>query len=59
MSEIRLTVRCAKDENHAKVLRIDPALGLGTSIVLAAIEAGGLIGIAAWRLDGFVDRLPA
>lgn len=38
---------------------IDPALGLGTSIVLAAIEAGGLIGIAAWRLDGFVDRLPA
>ena len=34
-----------------------PLVGLGASSLLALIEAGALIGIAAWRLDGRVDRL--
>jgi hypothetical protein len=33
-------VRCAKDENHAKVLRIDPALGLGYAETLAGLLDG-------------------
>lgn len=43
----------------AVAMVINPTLGLIMGVVLAVIEAGGLIGIAAWRLDGFVDRLPA
>jgi hypothetical protein len=32
-------------------------LGLVLAALLAIVEAGALIGIAAWRLDGHVDRL--
>jgi hypothetical protein len=31
--------------------------GLLAAVLLAIIEAGSLIGVAAWRLDGHVDRL--
>jgi hypothetical protein len=34
-------------------------VGLGAAALLALIEAGALIGVAAWRLDGRIDRLPA
>lgn len=34
-------------------------LGLAAAVLLAIIEAGALIGVAAWRLDGHIDRLPA
>jgi hypothetical protein len=32
---------------------------LTAAALVALIEAGALVGIAAWRLDGHVDRLPA
>ena len=40
MSEIRIMVRCAKDKDHAKVLRIDSALGLGYAETLAGLLDG-------------------
>jgi hypothetical protein len=32
--------------------------GIGAAVVIAFVEAGALVGLAAWRLDGHVDRLP-
>ncbi len=34
-----------------------PSAALAAAVLLALFEAGGLIGVAAWRLDGHVDRL--
>jgi hypothetical protein len=34
-------------------------LGLGLAVLLAVVEGAALIGVAAWRLDGHVDRLAA
>jgi hypothetical protein len=34
-------------------------LGLGLAVLLAIVEGAALIGVAAWRLDGHVDRLAA
>jgi hypothetical protein len=36
-----------------------PGLGLVGATLVVFVEAGALVGIAAWRLDGRVDRLPA
>jgi hypothetical protein len=34
-----------------------PVIALGAVVALALLEAAALLGIAAWRLDGHVDRL--
>lgn len=36
---------------------VTPLAALGAAALLALLEAGALLGIAAWRLDGHVDRL--
>lgn len=36
-----------------------PVAALVVAALLALVEAGSLVGIAAWRIDGHIDRLPA
>jgi hypothetical protein len=40
-------------------LKLPIAAGIGAATALALLEAVALVGIAAWRLDGHIDRLPA